>query len=329
MQKIEKIELSTNFPIGPVNVYVLFGEKLTLIDTGLNREQAWKELNNGLLQLGLNLKDIEQIVLTHHHNDHTAMIDWILEENPSIQVFAHQDTEMILKDEDYLEWSSQFFEKLFLEFGLTKEMAYKWAYRKGDRDRYDYLNINRTLSDGDCVPGLPNWQVIETLGHSQDHISLYNEKEQLFICGDNIIQGIHAGIFLDAPKRGKERAKPLLQYLDNLEKCRKLNVQLTLSGHGPNIENLNEAIDSQLGNIENRAQRVIRTLEKANGVASGFEIIQEMYRGRYENAVITFVFEIVAVLDLLQKRNVVASEKVNGVYQYRLVNHKTTSSKTI
>lgn len=114
MQKIEKIELSTNFPIGPVNVYVLFGEKLTLIDTGLNRELAWKELNNGLLKLGLNLNDIEQIVLTHHHNDHTAMIDWILEENPSIQVFAHQDTEMILKDEDYLEWSSQFLRSYFL-----------------------------------------------------------------------------------------------------------------------------------------------------------------------------------------------------------------------
>jgi len=41
------------------------------------------------------------------------------------------------------------------------------------------------------------------------------------------------------------------------------------------------------------------------------------------------VFEIVAVLDLLQKRNVVVAEKANGVYQYRLVNYKTTSNKIV
>lgn len=321
MQRIERIELTTNFPIGPVNVYVVFGEKLTLIDTGLKHEKGWAELNSGLQKIGLSLTDLEQIVITHHHNDHTGMVDWILEKNPLIQVFAHKDTEMILKDEDYLEWSSGFFEKLFIEFGLPKEMAKQWAYRKGHRDYFEIATVDTVLQEGDFVPGLPNWQVIETLGHSQDHISLYCPDEQLFICGDNIIKGIHAGIFLDAPKTGNERAKPLLQYLSNLEKCRDLPIKLTYSGHGPNIENLNEAIDAQIGNIENRAQRVINTLKKSNGLSTGFEIIQDMYRGRYEKAVITFVFEIVSVLDLLQKRNVVSKEKVNGVDQYRLVNN--------
>jgi len=54
-------------------------------------------------------------------------------------------------------------------------------------------------------------------------------------------------------------------------------------------------------------------------VATGFEIIREMYKGRYERAVITFVFEILSVLDLLQERNIVIADKKNGVYQYRLV----------
>lgn len=322
MQRIERLELTTNFPIGPVYSYVVFGEKLTLIDAGLKNTQGWNELNNGLHRLGLSLSDIDQIVLTHHHNDHTGMVDWILEKNPSVSIYAHKDTEMILKDESYIEWSSEFFERLFLEFGLTKEMANQWAYRKGYRDYFQEASVDGVLKEGDTVPGLSSFKVIETPGHSQDHISLYCAEEQLFICGDNIIKGVHGGIFLDAPKQGNERAKPLLQYLNNLEKCRELPAKLTYSGHGPVIDNLNEAIDGHIGNIENRTQRVINTLKKAGGKATGLEIIQDMYKGRYEKAVITFVFEIVSVLDLLQERNVVNAEKQNGVYQYRLINDR-------
>ena len=321
MQRVEQIELTTNFPIGPVNAYVVFGEKLTLIDAGLKNEQGWKELNEGLHQLGIGVNDLEQIVLTHHHNDHTGMVDWLLEENPTIKILAHEKTELILKDEDYLRWSSEFFENLFLEFGLTRELARQWAYRKGYRDYFRVAKVDEVLKDGDYVPGLAKWQVIETLGHSQDHISLYCAEEQLFLCGDNIIKGVHAGMFLDAPFRGQERAKPLLQYLANLEKCRALPTKMTYSGHGPIIEDLNEAIDGHIRNIENRTERVITTLKKANGAATGFEIIQDMYRGRYEKALITFVFEIVSVLDLLQERDIIVAHKENGVYQYRLVNN--------
>ncbi|PYF07298.1 MBL fold metallo-hydrolase [Ureibacillus chungkukjangi] len=320
MQRVERLELTTNFPIGPVYSYVVFGEKLTLIDAGLKNKQGWDELNKGLHLLGLGLTDIEQIVITHHHNDHTGMVDWILEKNPSVSIYAHKDTEMILKDESYLAWSSEFFERLFLEFGLTKELAIKWAYRKGHRDYFQLATVDEVLQDGDSVPGLPGWKVIETLGHSQDHISLYCGDTQQFICGDNIIKGVHGGIFLDAPKQGEERAKPLLQYLNNLEICRKLPAKVTYSGHGPIIDNLNGAIDGHINNIENRANRVINTLKKLDNSATGLEIIQDMYRGRYEKAVITFVFEIVSVLDMLQERNIVFAEKLNGVYQYRLIN---------
>lgn len=321
LQRIEKLELTTNFPIGPVNSYVVFGEKLTLIDAGLKNKQGWDDLNHGLHRIGIELTDLEQIVLTHHHNDHTGLVDWILEKNPGIKIFAHKDTEMMLKDESYLEWSSEFFYNLFLESGLTKDMAIQSAFRKGHRDYFQIATVDKVLKEGDTVPGLPSFQVIETLGHSQDHISFYCADEQQFICGDHIIKGVHGGMFLDAPKPGSERAKPLMQYLSNLEKCRKLPANYTFSGHGPIISNLNEAIDGHISNIEKRVSRVINTLKKVNGAATGFEIIQDMYRGRYEKAVITFLFEIISVLDLLEERNIIITEKQNGVFKYRLVNN--------
>jgi glyoxylase-like metal-dependent hydrolase (beta-lactamase superfamily II) len=319
VQKIEKLALSTNYPIGPVNVYLVFGEKLTLIDTGLKLDRAWNELNEGLHHLGLKLGDIDQVVLTHHHNDHAGLLEWILEEHPSISVLAHKNTQIYLQDQDYLDWSGEFFEKLFYEFGLPNEMANNWAFRKRNRPPLHDLKLETVLQDGDIVPGLPDWKVIETLGHSQDHISLYHPNNQLFISGDHIIKGTHAGIFLDAPLHGDDRAKPLLQYLNNLAKCKDIPIRITHSGHGPAIEHLTEAIEAQIENIEHRAQKVINTLKKSGGSSTGFEIIQDMYRGRYEKAVITFVFEIISTLDLLQERNVVIGEKMNGVYKYYLV----------
>ena len=321
MQRIEKLVLPTNFPIGPIHAYLVFGEKLTLIDTGLKTDQAWKELNIGLERLGLKLTEIEQIVLTHHHNDHVGLLDWILEKHPTVPVFAHRDTLTFLQDEDYLDWTGEFFKTLLQEFGLPKEMAYKWAFRKRGRTLSNNLEIETVLQEGDKVPGLSDWQVIETLGHSQDHLSLYNAKDQMLICGDHIIKGMHSGIFLDAPLYGKPRARPLIQYFQNLEKCKNLPIKLTYSGHGPDIDHLVEVIKATEENIENRLQRVINALKKANGSATGFEIIQDVYRRRYEKAVITFVFEIVAVLDLLEERNIIIAEKTNGVYHYRLVDY--------
>jgi len=318
MQKIEKLVLSTNFPIGPVNAYLLFGEKLTLIDTGLNRDYVWKELNDSLYNLGLTLKDIEQIVLTHHHNDHTGLLHRILEKHPTISVHAHKDSQVFLNDKDYLIWSTIFFEKLFYEFGLPKELIAKWASRTRSQHLLHNLTINQALQEGDMVPGLPGWQVIETLGHSQDHISLYNPDEQIFICGDHIIKGAYGGLFFDAPLLGNKRAKPLLQYVEDLEKCRNISAKITYSGHGPDIDHLNTAIDAHILNIEKRTQRVISTLEKVNGVATGYEIIQDMYRGRLQTAIVSFIFEIIGVLDLLEEQNIVQSEKVNGISRYYL-----------
>lgn len=315
VQRIEKIELSTYFPIGSVNVYLVFGEKLTLIDAGIKTEQAWKELLDSLNFLGLTLQDIEQIVLTHHHNDHMGLLEWILEKNP-VSVYAHKDTETYLADEAYMNWSGEFFDQLFVEFGLTEEVAKKWAYRKRDRDLLAGLKIEKGLQEGDGIPGLPGWKVIETKGHSQDHISLYHAKEQILICGDHVIDDIHVGIFLDAPLPGEQRAKPLIQYMENLKKCLKLPIKITYSGHGPDIYDLNAFIQAQFERTENRVKRVKKVLEKGN--ATGLDIVKEMYPERYKKGLITFVFEIISVLDLLIERNEIFAKK-DGVYVYSLI----------
>jgi glyoxylase-like metal-dependent hydrolase (beta-lactamase superfamily II) len=50
------------------NVYVLQGEEITLIDTGVGDE--YNRLDKELEQLGVEVRNVTQVVLTHTHPDH-------------------------------------------------------------------------------------------------------------------------------------------------------------------------------------------------------------------------------------------------------------------
>lgn len=307
--------MTTNWPVGPVNVYLIYGEKLTLVDTGLKNETTWRELRDGLSEKGLSLHDIEQIVITHHHNDHAGMLDWIISEH-EVRVYAHPYAKpFLVKDRHYLKWSDLFFKQLFYEFGVPNEVAAQ-KHRKS-RNRKQKIDLDlRIVNEGEAIPGLPGWKVIETKGHSQDHISLLHEPSRQFICGDHLIKGMPAGIFIDAPYENEARAKPMLQYINGLNRCLTMDISLAFSGHGPVIRNISEVIDEQLRRIENRGKRIKKVLGKNR--LTGFELIQAMYPKRYEQSIGLFVSETMSMLDVLEERQEVIKEKRNGVLTYRL-----------
>jgi len=93
-----QIELPTPFPVGPVNVYLIQAEKLTLVDTGPNTDQNWQLLNQALAKHGFSIRDIEQIVLTHHHVDHMGMLHRILQVHP-VPVYGHPNCRPWLRRE--------------------------------------------------------------------------------------------------------------------------------------------------------------------------------------------------------------------------------------
>ena len=66
------IEIGTPWPVGPVNVYLLDDDPLTLIDVGQRSPEALADLEAGLAAAGRRVEDLERIVLTHQHIDHTG-----------------------------------------------------------------------------------------------------------------------------------------------------------------------------------------------------------------------------------------------------------------
>src|SRR4051794_6880812 len=59
--------------IGSVNAWLLPGEPLTLIDTGPCDEEALSVLEAGLARAAVRVEDIELVLVTHHHLDHSGL----------------------------------------------------------------------------------------------------------------------------------------------------------------------------------------------------------------------------------------------------------------
>ena len=74
-EKIMKMVLPTPFSVGDVNVYLVKGDSLTLVDAGVKTEVAWETFKQQLKEVGYEPRDIEQVVLTHHHPDHVGLLE--------------------------------------------------------------------------------------------------------------------------------------------------------------------------------------------------------------------------------------------------------------
>src|SRR4051794_2840831 len=59
--------------IGSINAWLLPGEPLALIDTGPCDDAALAELEAGLRRAGVRLEDLELVLVTHHHLDHSGL----------------------------------------------------------------------------------------------------------------------------------------------------------------------------------------------------------------------------------------------------------------
>src|SRR5205807_7462004 len=89
LMKIVPISLPTPFYVGPVNVYLVAEEPVTLIDTGPKTKEASEALKEGLRRARLRISDIRRIVLTHAHEDHCGLAKALRDEAKDAQVFVH------------------------------------------------------------------------------------------------------------------------------------------------------------------------------------------------------------------------------------------------
>ncbi len=310
---IAKITLSTPFAVGDVNVYLVKGDALTLVDAGPLTDTAWVQLTEQLSTLGYTPGDIEQIVLTHHHPDHAGLLDRF---PSSVTVFGHKYNRFWLhRDDHFHEVYDRFFMQLAIESGLPHEYLAAIPKFKSPLKFMGNRKLDVVIGEGDAVPGMEGWSIIETLGHAQSHLSFYRESDGVLIAGDHILASISPNPLIEPPFEGKtERSKPLLQYNASLKKLLDIPISLAYTGHGDNIEDVHGLIPRRLLKQDERAQGVLEMI-RGNRVTV-FEICKRLFPSVYRKELGLTLSETIGQLDYLESLHYIKKEKHEGIYYY-------------
>ncbi len=85
--------------------------------------------------------------------------------------------------------------------------------------------IGPALGDGDPIPGLPGWQLLEAPGHSPDGICLFHPEGGLLVAGDVVLN-------FCGGEWNRATHDPQL-FARTVARARKLEVQALFPAHGP------------------------------------------------------------------------------------------------
>lgn len=316
-EKIHRFEIPTPFDVGDVNVFLIVGERLTLIDCGPKTEEARDVLTQKLQELGFNFTDIDTVVLTHHHPDHAGLLDYLPED---IEVIGHwKNNPWISDDKEFFKVHKQFFSDYLSTSGIT-HIPFELFYNRLKAPLRYMCNrsLTSTIKEKDSILGLPGWKVIETPGHAQSHIVLYHEQTEVMLGGDHILAHISSNPIMESPYPGEQgRSKPLVQYRESLLKCNEFPISRVLSGHGADVLNVSELITERLQKQEQRSYQVLKWLKERPMTA--FEICKKLFPIAYQKQLGLTMSETIGQLDFLEYKSQVIIDKSVGQWLYKSI----------
>ncbi|WP_042458109.1 MBL fold metallo-hydrolase [Neobacillus dielmonensis] len=293
---IAKITLPTPFPVGDVNIYLIKGDALTLVDAGPKTKEAWDSLNFQLQELHLSPKDIDQVVLTHDHPDHAGMLDFFPD---SLEVIGHPFNERwIYPTEEFFHQLKEFFNNMLQKAGVPQELS-QYGGNFANMLKYSCSrSLTGHLTEGMRPPGLPEWQAIETPGHAQSQIALYRQIDGVLIGGDVILAHISPNPLMEPPVPGEtNRPKPQLQHNHSMQKLLSYPIKMVYTGHGNEVFELKELVETRLIRQHERAMKVNEWLKHEQLTA--FDICQRLFPAAYKQQLMLTLSETVAQLDYL------------------------------
>ena len=239
-------------------------EKNLIIDTGLNRKECLEAMQNGLQQLGVDLRQSD-IFITHLHADHFGLVSKLASDSTTI-LFSRPEKELMESWEGFdamiVYAGKNGFPKNQLKAALSKH--------PGARYGADWIPELKTLEDGDAVSvGEYQFRCVETPGHTMGHICLYEPTQKLLVAGDHILIDITPNI-----QCWSDLHNPLKHYLASLDKVFKLEIDLVLPGHRRLIDDHRARINELKAHHRNRLNEVLDILTA--GSQHAFQIASQM-----------------------------------------------------
>jgi len=305
--RIIPISLPTPFYIGPVNVYLIAEEPLTLIDTGPKTKEAIDALRAGLRAAGFLVTDIQRIVLTHAHEDHCGLARSLRDEAKNAEVFVHGwETGHRIGRLEYEEHRS-----LLVRAGVPDDeidgMRRMYEGVRKYADSFADHEYSPLWDEAELEFATGSWRIVHTPGHTPGSCSFVREADRTVIAGDCVLKRITPNPVLSPdPIDPSKRFPSLAEYLVSLARLRAFAPTLVHGGHGEPVHDYEELFNRYLRAIGERQNHVIGLITKEG--ATAWDIAREMFPGADDVHRFLAVSEAVAHLDLAQTEGKIAVE---------------------
>ena len=201
------------------NPYIIVDtDGLTVIDTGLPRSE--KKILAYIASLGKSARDVKRIILTHSDLDHVGGLAALKKATGARTYASKIEAEAIAAGKPSRVINPSGFSLRRLMFTLMRPFM-----------KVAPFQVDEILSDGQALPMLGGLRVVETIGHTPGHISLFAPASGILFCGDSMvtdvngIQGSRPGVTWDQAKAKESAIKQSL-----------LGAIIVCSGHGPVVK---------------------------------------------------------------------------------------------
>ena len=236
-----KIPIPNN-PLGYTNTYLVQGgDERLLIDAGWDDEKALQSLRSQLADIGVDLKDITKIIVTHAHFDHYGLAGRVKQLSMAKIALHYLDKNLLAPVNTNMHELLNQNEHWFYTNGVpTAELpATRFAF--APMRRFSTITPpDIALRDREIISAGPfRLQVVWTPGHSPGHICLYEPTHKILFAGDHILPIITPNISLQP----QSNTNPLGDFLNSLNKVKQLDINLVLPAHEDLFEDLNTRVD--------------------------------------------------------------------------------------
>jgi glyoxylase-like metal-dependent hydrolase (beta-lactamase superfamily II) len=300
--------------VGPVNVYLVKEEPLTLVDCGPDTPEGREMLAAGLKEHGVAVQDIKRVVITHAHPDHSGLAHWVWQTSGAEVCVHPYEYRKITGEQDFIKERLPFILKMGIPMNILMEMA-------RDRDKLPQATLNGVsitpVTGGEKLSFQGgDMEMLHLPGHATGHICLYDRAAGNLISGDFLLPHITPNPLLEAdPEEPSRRYPSLSRYLKGLDFLEEIYIDKVLPGHGEIIDNPGEVIAAAREHHHKRFAVVLDIMSK-DGKMNTYQISSAMYPGLQGFHIFLGLSEVQAHLDVLLEKGNIKLEYSNGVANY-------------
>lgn len=293
---VHRLPTQVPFPVPPANTTFVDGAVPTLFDTGTSTNEGWGDLKQHAEERGIELAELERIVLTHAHLDHAGNAKR-LHDLSGAEVWIHEAEAQDLREwGQHAEARNASYGQGLARAGLPAHLLERLG--RGNRSVDHMLHaceVSRELKDGDTFQaGDRTFEVHHTPGHTAGSSIYVADDASISITGDTVLERITP----NALSVRKEEEGALGRYMATLRALRHARLGIMIPGHGLPFTDIEGTVARAERLFDRRHERILGFL--ADGEESTvWNVVTKEWPEGHEGAAFLMTSEILGHMDLL------------------------------